>query len=206
MTDDKMRFTNYLEEVIGKKSDIKILRTMLEYPTKEFNENELAGVSKVGQKTVNRAMPKYVSYGMVNVRTIGKANVYTLNSKHHIVEQLKSLFQAEEGAKLELKRLLKDAFREDKAVISLAIFGSIAKGKEEPTSDVDVFVLTRDKEGAKERLEKVEKEVMGRFGNVISGYILTPKEFEEKRRTPTVREIVAHGELIIGKLEEGRWR
>jgi predicted nucleotidyltransferase len=200
----KMRFTNYLEEIIGKKSDVKILRALLEYPTKEFNENELAGVSKVGQKTVNRAMPKYVSYGMVNVRTIGKANVYTLNLGHYIVKQLKSLFQAEEGAKLELKRLLKDAFLADKAVISLAIFGSVAKGEEEPTSDIDVFILTKDKEGAKERLEKVGAEVMERFGNVISGYILTLKEFEERRRTPTVREIVAHGEFIIGKLEGGQ--
>lgn len=197
-----MRFTNYLEEIIGKKSDIKILRILLKYPTKEFNENELAMVSEVGQKTVNRAMPKYVSYGVVNVRTVGKANVYTLNSGHYVVEQLRSLFQAEEGAKLELKRLLKDAFRADGAVISLAVFGSIAKGEEKPTSDIDVFVLTRDKKGAKKRLEKVEKKVMGRFGNVISGYILTPKEFEEGRETPAVKEIVAHGEFIIGKLGE----
>ncbi|MDI6819974.1 MAG: nucleotidyltransferase domain-containing protein [Candidatus Hodarchaeaceae archaeon] len=181
----------------GKKSDIKILRTLLKYPTKEFNENELAMVSEVGQKTVNRAMPKYVNYGVVNVRTVGKANIHTLNSGHYIVEQLGSLFQAEEGAKLELKRLLKEAFRSDGGVISLAIFGSIAKGEEEPTSDIDVFILTRDKEGAKKRLEK---EVMGRFGNVISEYILTPKEFEERRETPAVKEIVARGEFIVGRL------
>ncbi len=77
-----MRFTNYLEEILSTKSDVKILRTMFRYPTKEFSESELSRVSKVGQKTVNRAMPKYVSYGILSVRTIGKANVYTLNSRH----------------------------------------------------------------------------------------------------------------------------
>jgi predicted nucleotidyltransferase len=199
-----MRFKNYLEEILSTKSDAKILRTLFRYPTKEFNENELARASGVGQKTVNRAMPKYVSQGIVSVRTIGKANVYTLNPGHYIAEQLKSLFLAEEGAKQELKRLLKEAFHNDKTVISLAIFGSVAKGLEEPTSDIDVFVLTRNKEGAEKKLRRVGEMVMRRFGNVISGYILTPREFKEKRGTPTIKEIVVDGELIAGRSLEDR--
>ncbi len=202
-----MRFTKYLEDILSTKSDVKILRTLLRYPTKEFSENELARVSRVGQKTVNRAMPKYVSYGIVGVRTIGRANVYTLNSRHYVAEQLKSFFQAEEGAKLELKRMLREAFRRDEAVISLLIFGSMAKGREEPTSDIDVFILTRDKRGAKEKLQKVREAVMRRFGNVITEYILTPHGFEEKRGNPTIKEIMVDGELIIGKpLGEGAGR
>jgi len=193
-----MRFTNYLEEIMGTKSDIKILRTLLKYPTKEFNENELARVSKVGQKTVNRAMPKYVSYGMVSVRTIGRANVYTLNPGHFIVQQLQPLFRGEE-AKLELKRLLKGAFHADKALISLAIFGSVASGEEEPTSDIDVFVLTWNKENARQKLEGLRNKIMERFGNALSEYILTPQEFREKRGAPVIKEIMARGELVLGK-------
>jgi len=194
-----MRFTRYLEELLSTKSDIKILRTLCKYPTKEFNESELARVSGVGQKTVNRAMPKYVSYGIVSARTIARANVYSLNSGHYIVGQLSSLFQAEDGAKLELKRLLRNAFKEDKAIASLVMFGSVARGKEEPTSDIDVLVLTKDKEKAKEKLQVVEEATMKKFGNVISEYILTPEEFKQKRDTQAIREIVAHGELIVGK-------
>ncbi|MEA1904564.1 MAG: nucleotidyltransferase domain-containing protein [Candidatus Hadarchaeota archaeon] len=193
-----MRFTNYFDEILNAKSDVKILRTLFKYPTKEFNENELARVSKVGQKTVNRAMPKYASYGMVSVRTIGKANVYTLNREHLIVKQLQSLFRVEKEAKSRLKRLLEGAFRADKALISIMLFGSIAKGEEEPTSDVDVFVLTRDKERAKRKLEELRKKVMERFGNALSEYILTPQEFKKKRGTPIVKEIMAHGELVLG--------
>lgn len=195
----KMRFTRYLEELLGTKSDIRILRTLCKYPTKEFSESELARISGVGQKTVNRAMPKYVSYGIVSARTIGKANVYCLNSGHYIVEQLRSLFQAEEGAKLELKRLLENAFKGDKAVISLTIFGSVVSGKEEPISDIDVFVLTGDKEGTKEKMRQVGETAMKKFGNVISGYILTPEEFKRKGGTQTIKEITVHGELIFGK-------
>jgi predicted nucleotidyltransferase len=194
-----MRCTRYLEELLGAKSDVKILRTLCRYPTKEFSESELARVSGAGQKTVNRAMPKYVSYGIVSARTIGRANVYTLNSDHYIVEQLRSLFRAEDGARSELKRLLENSFKGDKAVVSLAIFGSVAGGREEPTSDIDVFVLTRDKEGAEEKLRQAEETAMKKFGNVISGYILTPEEFERKKGTQTIKEIVAHGELIAGK-------
>jgi predicted nucleotidyltransferase len=194
-----MRFTRYLEELLDTKSDVKILRILCKYPTKEFSESELARVSGVGQKTVNRAMPRYVNYSIVSAKTIGRANVYQLNSGHYIVEQLRSLFQAEEGAKLELKRLLENVFKGDKAVISLAVFGSVASGRDEPISDIDVFVLTTDKEGAEEKLRRVGELAMKKFGNVISGYVLTPGEFKRKRETQTVNEIVAHGELIIGK-------
>jgi predicted nucleotidyltransferase len=194
-----MRFTRYLEELLSTKSDIKILRTLCKYPTKEFNESELARVSGVGQKTVNRAMPKYVSYGIVSARTIARANVYSLNSGHYIIKQLSPLFQAEEGAKSELKRLLRNAFKGDKAIVSLVMFGSVARGKEEPTSDIDVFVLTKDKEKAKEKLQVVEEATMKKFGNVISEYIITPEEFKQKRDTQTIKEIMARGELIVGK-------
>jgi len=203
MADDEMRFTKYLGEILSTKSDVKILRTLFSYPTKEFNENELSRVSGVGQKTVNRAMPKYVSYGILSVRTIGKANVYTLNSRHYIAEQLRFLFRAEEGAKQGLKHMLGEAFQDDKNVISLAIFGSVVKGKEGPTSDIDIFILTRDKEGTKKKLQKLGDAMMSKFGNVISEYLLTPLEFKEKPGTPTMKEIMAGGELILGKpLEE----
>jgi predicted nucleotidyltransferase len=194
-----MRFTRYLEELLGARSDVKILRTLCRYPTKEFSESELARVSGAGQKTVNRAMPRYVSYGIVSARTIGRANVYTLNPEHYVVGQLRSLFRAEDGAKSELKRLLKNSFDGDKAVISLAIFGSVVRGMEEPTSDIDVFVLTRDKERAEEKLRRVGETAMKKFSNVISGYILTPEEFERKKGTQTIEEIVAYGELVVGK-------
>lgn len=195
----KMRFTNYLDGILSTKSDVKILRTLFRFPTKEFSENELARSSGVGQKTVNRAMPKYVSYGIVSVRTIGRANVYSLNSGHYITEHLRSLFRAEEGAKQELNCLLGNAFRGDKNVISLVIFGSVARDQEEPTSDIDVFILARDKESAEKKLQRAGEAVMRRFSNVISGYILTPREFEEKRKTSTIKEIVAGGELVVGR-------
>jgi predicted nucleotidyltransferase len=199
-----MRFTQYLEEILGTKSGVKILRTLCRYPTKEFTESELARISKVGQKTVNRAMPKYASHGVVSAITIGKANVYRLNQEHYIVKQLRSLFRGEERAKSELKRLLETTFKRDGTVVSVAIFGSVARGEEKPASDIDVFILTRDKEGAKEKLQLAGERVMKKFGNVVSAYVLTPEEFRRKQRTPTVREAVAHGELVFGKPLEGR--
>lgn len=102
-----MRFINYLEDILSTKSDIKILRTLIRYPAKEFNESELAEVAGVGQKTVNRAMPKYVNYGILGVRSVGKANVYTLDADHYIVKQLQLLFDAERRSKEELKSWLK---------------------------------------------------------------------------------------------------
>ncbi|MDI6639873.1 MAG: nucleotidyltransferase domain-containing protein [Methanocellales archaeon] len=198
-----MRFINYLEDILSTKSDIKILRTLIRYPAKEFNESELAEVAGVGQKTVNRAMPKYVSYGILGVRSVGKANVYTLDADHYIVKQLQLLFDAERRSKKELKSWLKKSFYGDKDIITVAVFGSVARGEEEPTSDIDIFVLTRNKAKAKRILERIGGKILKTFGNVVSPYVLTPQELKGKQDLLTIKEIKKYGELILGKpLEE----
>lgn len=194
-----MRFTDYLDEILGRRSDIRILRTLLDHPEKEFTENELADVCEVSQKTVNRAMPKYVDYGLVDVRTVGRANVYSVNSGHYIVKQLNTLFNKEERAREELEKVLKNTFQNDDAILSLSIFGSVARGQEEPTSDIDVFILTRDKESTRQKIEKISEKVMERFGNALSEYILTPEELREKRDSQVIKRITSEGILIIGE-------
>ena len=191
-----MRFTQYLEEILATRSDIKLLRTLYKLPTKEFTENELARAAGVGQKTVNRRMPCYVSYGIVSVRKIGRASVCRLNHNHYITKQLGPLFKAEAEARRELARVLRDGFKDDRSLISLVLFGSVASGKESTTSDVDLFVLTTNKPEAHRRLARLREIVARRFGNALSEYVLTPPELRRRRRM--LKEI-KRGEVLLGK-------
>lgn len=194
-----MKFTDYLEDVLGTRSRIEILRVMVSYPTKEFTENELSSLIDVSQKTVNRSMSTFVDQGILNVKSIGKANVYSVNSDQYIVEQLQDLYERERKAREELKSMLGNSFRKDDDLISLAIFGSVAEEREGPTSDVDVFILTRDKGATIQKLEEVRDRIERRFGNAISEYILTPEEFENKLGEEPLDSILSSGELILGR-------
>lgn len=193
-----MEFVDYLNEVLSTESRVEILRFMMNYPTKEFTENELASLTDVSQKTVNRTMPTFVNQGILSVKSMGNANVYSVNSNQYIAEQLQELFEREQKAREELKTMLGEAFKDDDDLISLAIFGSVAEEREEPGSDVDLFILTRDKETTTKKLEEARMEIERRFGNAISEYVLTPEEFENKLGEEPLKSIIASGELILG--------
>lgn len=79
---------------------------------------------------------------------------YTVNSNQYIAEQLQELFEREQKAREKLKTMLGEAFKDDDDLISLAIFGSVAEGREEPGSDVDLFILTRDKKQQPKNLRR----------------------------------------------------
>jgi predicted nucleotidyltransferase len=89
-------------------------------------------------------------------------------------------------------------------IVSIAVFGSIKKGKERPTSDIDLLVLVRnseDKRKVEENFGTVNEKVIGKFGNTISTYIQTTEEFKTKYKKglALVKNIFKSHKLLFGK-------
>ena len=72
------------------------------------------------------------------------------------------------------------------------MFGSIAKGSEKPDSDIDIFILVKnkqDREKLETSLEKLSNICLEVYGNRLSPYILTEKELKQKERLKVISEI-----------------
>jgi len=88
---------------------------------------------------------------------------------------------------------------ESPLVISAALFGSVVEGRETPRSDIDVLVVTDQKEKVEEMIVGLQKDVSERFGNSISAYYVSEGDLEKKRSQSPVKQALENHVLICGK-------
>jgi len=190
----KMRFSEYLDKIFARGSNVKILRVLVSSPGKQWTERELASASGIDHKMVNHVMPLFVGYKLVDKRQVGRANVYQLNPNHYVIKQLRGLFEGEREARENLKKKLTQACALNKSIISVTMFGSVARGTEELDSDVDLLlVVSKQIEGT------IFKEVEIEFGHVIVPHILTLDKLKKGKRSPLLHEVLRMGEHVYGK-------
>lgn len=193
-----MLFHQYLEELLGSKLKIKILRTLWKFQEKEFTIRELAkylGISHTGIRKVLRNLERT---NVVIIRTIGKSYAFKINTKSYAASIIEKIFKSEQDTLLELMKMLKKGLSTPE-IVSVALFGSIAQKKEAPLSDVDLLIMTKEKEKVENIVLRLQKQIVERFGNTISAYYLTQDDFMKKRKSPLIKQILKNHILILGK-------
>jgi uncharacterized protein len=131
---------------------------------------------------INTALHSLEESGLISRDIVGRAHVWRMAEHHALAPVLITLFREEResltGLKADLRTLI------EKLPVERAIlFGSVARGDERPTSDVDLLAIVKsraDKERVEEALSRASLDFITKFGNPLSALVL-----EEKRvRTP----------------------
>lgn len=205
-----MRVHDPLDKILNNEIKIKILRFLCKTEA-EWSGRQIAQEIKVSPAACHKALRELNNERALLLRSIGKSYLYRLNKENLIISDLlKPLYERESKIPDEVYR---DIVRNIsslviKDIVSIAVFGSIKKGKERPTSDIDLLVLVRnpeDKRKVEEDFGKVDERIIGKFGNTISSYIQTIEEFKSKYKKDLalVKNILKSHRLLFGKsLEE----
>lgn len=192
-----MKFHNVLDEVLGNKTKVKLLRGFFTYPDKEFTESELQRIAGIPQASVHRNVKSLLENGLLDRKRIGKANLYSLNKEHILYPLLRSDFEEERNIPMELKKMIAEAVKDLPEVEIAVLFGSIAKGIERADSDVDVFIVcTGDKSRLEEKLKDLISVIRNKFGNPFSLMIKRCEELKELKTRSIYKEIKS-GEVIF---------
>ena len=192
-----MKFHNVLDEVLGNKTKVKLLRGFFTYPEKEFTESELQRIAGIPQASVHRNVKSLLENGLLDRKRIGKANLYSLNKEHILYPLLRSDFEEERNILVELKEMIAGAVKDLSEVEMAVLFGSIAKGIEQADSDVDVFIVCKgDKSRLEEKLKDLISVIRNKFGNPFSLMIKRCEELKELKTRSIYKEIKS-GEVIF---------
>lgn len=188
-----MKFHISLLDVLTSKAKIKIIKFLLNHVA-SMSEREIASVLNVSHMSVNRTMRELGELNFVNFVTIGKAHLWRVNRKSYAFRVLSELFKGVSGIKEPLEDLKKILLNNlPKTLIKkVVLFGSIAKASERSNSDIDVFVLVKDKESKKKlesQIDKLSNICFEAYGNRLAPYILTEQEIEQKKNLKIVSEI-----------------
>jgi len=188
-----MKFQASLLDVLNSKTKVKIVKFLLTHQA-SMSEREIASILKVSHMSVNRAMRELGDRNFVDFITVGKAHLWKLNRKSYAFGVLSALIKGVSTIKEPLEDLKNTLLKNlPKALVRRVIlFGSITKGLEKASSDIDVFILVKNKQN-KERLEssieKLSNVCLEKYGNRLAPYILTEQELEQKKKLRIISEI-----------------
>jgi len=188
-----MKFHISLLDVLNSKTKVKIIKFLLTHEA-SMSEREIASILKISHMSVNRTMRELADMNFVDFVTIGKAHLWKVNSKSYAFKVLSVLIKGVSIIKEPLKDLKNTLLRNlPKTLIRRAVlFGSVAKGLENTNSDIDVFILVknkRSKEVLEFSIEKLSNICFEVYGNRLAPYILTEQEMKQKKNLRIISEI-----------------
>lgn len=156
----------------------RLLAVLFGRPDRSFYGNELLRLTGTGRGALQRELEKLVSADLVTVTPIGNQKHYQANAAAPIFAELRGIVMKTLG----LADVLRTALNAVADRIALAfVYGSVAKGTDTATSDIDLMVVTETLGYADlfERLAEAEQ-VLGRKVNPT---LYTPAALAEKVRT-----------------------
>lgn len=202
-----MKITKPLDSILNTEVKMKILRFLCRTGA-EWNGSQIAKEIGVTPAASHSALNELSKQGVIAMRNMGNTHVYTLNEEKYIVSDLLKPLYIKEDETLDkiigiIKRNLASSKLKGK-ILSVSLFGSVNKGEDHPTSDIDLAVIISGagvKLKVEKLFEKIDATVSKRFGNVISPYINTKSEFKAKSRKKleVVKNIIKSHTLIYGE-------
>lgn len=193
-----MLFHQYLEQLLGNKASISILRALYRYKGKVFTVRGLADSSSVSVNETALTVEKLVKFGIVRIQPVGRAHQVTLNDKSYVLNKIMGpIFIAESKTLDELIFVLKKHLT-TKKILAAAIFGSVAKGEEKEDSDMDLLVVSDDFDHATLAISTAAEETIPKFYSKISPLIFSKKDLLSKRNGALIHSILENHIMITG--------
>jgi predicted nucleotidyltransferase len=195
-----MKLHNYLEYVIGNKIAIGMLRALVRYKGKIYTIRGLAEDAGASHPEVSKTLTDLEKFGIVQIQPVGRAHQISMNEKSYVLNKIiLPMFKAEEKTLDEVISILKAHFGK-KRITSAAIFGSVAAGKEQIDSDLDILVLCDNFDYAISAVSSAAEEVSLKFQTNLSHIVFSESQFRSKGRNhPLIRSILDNHILIYGK-------
>lgn len=181
-----MRFHISIEEILGSKARLKILKHLFtaEAP---MSEGELASLICVSHMTINRLMKELQALNLVYSERAGNVNIWKVNKKSYVYQILGPIISGIAKAPSPFAHLKGTLLKHlpKKMLQKVVVFGSIAAAEEKENSDIDLFIQVKD-ELTRNKLQifidKLTGVCLDFYGNKLSPYVLSERDLAKKRR------------------------
>jgi predicted nucleotidyltransferase len=180
----------------------EILR-LLAQADKAFTGREIQRMLGVSQEGVRVALRRLAAQGIVRSETAGRATMFELNRRHIAAPYIEGLA----SLRLELIERIRQAIgRWETGPVVAVLFGSVARGDADETSDIDVFVVRpkdvdEDDPRWREQISSLEEAATAWTGNDTRTLEFGEKELPRLRKSePVIQDVTAEGIVLAGSL------
>lgn len=189
-----------IEQILGKKSNIRVLRYLVKHKDWQFNITELAKDTGINKGALSRVIGELGKENVIKVSMKGKIKLFSINRENLFIRDvIMPLFEKEDKfyydtlSKL-VKRIKSDA-------ISIILYGSVASGKAKLTSDIDVLaIVSKRGKSVDEKVNKIKEEFLEN-DLLLRVDLLTLNELKKlyKTREPFILSIIKNHKMLYGK-------
>jgi predicted nucleotidyltransferase len=152
------------------KTSMKVLFFLLERPSAKLYEREMARKTGASIGAVNGILKLLVKEKMLMKEKKGRLYFYEVNMRNPIGRQVKVLINV-----MKLEDLVDEI---SPVAATVTLFGSCAEGTNTQDSDIDLFVLSRDKSRISEAIRRFQRKI----GIEIQAIIIEPRELADFRK------------------------
>lgn len=194
-----MKLQHTIEDMLGSKVKIGILRLL--YRTRSmYSGREISRLVSFSPTHTIANLRELEAAGLILRQRVGNTDLYQLNEKNSAVNGvLRPIYDWESGLLDELASMYVERLGDK--VVSIRLFGSVARGDEKPGSDVDLLLTLND--GAdlhevEETVVEIDLEAGQKLGRPVSTIFVTEKEYfkKVKGKQGFWRDIPREGKLI----------
>lgn len=194
-----MNLHKYLEQVLGNKGSISVLRTLVGHKGRVFTIRRLAEDAGISHTEAAATIGDLEKLGVVQIQPVGKAHQISLNKKSFVLNKIiEPIFKVERNSLQEVISILKK-YLTNKKIVSAVIFGSVARGEEKEDSDIDLLIISNNYDRAIEVVSKTIEEISLMFNTKVSHLIYSEKQLRSKKNSDLIRSIIKDHILIAGK-------
>lgn len=171
----------------------RILGLLLLKPNASYHVRELARLTNTAPGTLHKELTKLTVGGILQSKKVGNQVHYSANLSCPIYEELASILRKTSG----LADVLAEALINVKDQISIAfVFGSVARGEQKSSSDVDVMIIGSLGFGDVVQLLHPAQAILQREINPV---VYSIEEFQRrvKNNDSFVNEVLAKPKLFI---------
>lgn len=192
----QVRPSSGLADALFAKVQQRVLGVLFGHPQRSFYANEVIALARSGTGAVQRELARLQTAGLVIVTRVGKQKHYQANARSPVFEELRTLVLKTSGLVDVLRTALAPVSRDVRAAF---VYGSIAKGQDTATSDIDLMVVS-DHLSYADLFAAVE-DASARLGRKVAPTIYSSKELSRrlKQDNAFVKRVLAQPKLwLIG--------
>jgi predicted nucleotidyltransferase len=189
-----MSANTVIQDYLSSTSQLKVLSFLAKFSDKEFHEREIARRTGISYGSANRVLNELFADGILVRRQVGKMLFYSFNSRDPLSKTFKIFVS------VSILRPLIKKLREYTSQI--VMYGSCARGDDASASDVDVFVISEDKEKALRTIESYK--FRKGFEHIrIEPVILSPQELlKSEKADKEFLSLVREGIVLWDKMRD----
>ncbi|MFH0763209.1 MAG: nucleotidyltransferase domain-containing protein [Candidatus Omnitrophota bacterium] len=168
----KMKRNNKTIDIFGATNSLKVLSYLVQHPGKEFLNSEVQKATLASRAGAYLALRELVRQGLVSQERRGRLIFYRIVYDDVAIKQFKILKNV-----FALRAIISKLKPSSRKVV---LYGSYSRGENDPSSDIDLFMLSKDPIATKDTLSSI------RTKQKIQAVVKTSSEFANFKESEKV--------------------